>query len=99
MTTLAAWPAIRLALAEAVPEDNALGVLARIAHQVLPIPTIDPDPNVVPRRNSPDARRTLVQLVGHVDRSATTSATGPGKVDDGARPSDVSTACLWGLPL
>jgi hypothetical protein len=62
-------PAIRLALAEAVPEDNGLAVLARIAQQILPIPTTDLYPDAVPRRNSPDARRTLVQLVEYVDRS------------------------------
>src|SRR6202000_2511634 len=61
-------PAIRLALTEAVPEDNGLAVLATIAPRILPIPTADLHPDAVPSRNSPDARQTLVQLVEYVDR-------------------------------
>jgi hypothetical protein len=62
-------PAIRRAIADAVPEDSGLVTLASIAQRVLPIPTADLHPDTVPPRNSPDARGTLVQLVEYVDRS------------------------------
>jgi hypothetical protein len=62
-------PAIRLALAEAVPDDDGLRLLARIAQEILPIPATDLHPDVVPQRTSPDARKILVQLVEYVDRS------------------------------
>jgi hypothetical protein len=62
-------PAIRLALAEAASEHGGLRRLAGIAHQTLPIPVVDLEPDAVPPVTSSEARKVLVQLVEYVDRS------------------------------
>jgi hypothetical protein len=62
-------PAIRLALAEAASGPGGLRRLAGIAHQILPIPVADLDPDAVPSVTSSEARKVLVQLVEYVDRS------------------------------
>ncbi|MFE9690582.1 hypothetical protein [Micromonospora sp. NPDC005806] len=62
-------PAIRLALAELLGEDQALVRLARIAEQLLPVPTADLTPAAMPADEAPEARAVLTRLVEYVDRS------------------------------